>query len=58
MKAYLGIDTGSISTKGVVIDENKKIIARSCLWTEGDPSGAVRRRHRFVPFEPGAPSGR
>lgn len=29
MKAYLGIDTGSISTKGVVIDENKKIIARS-----------------------------
>ena len=43
MKAYLGIDTGSISTKGVVIDENKKIIARSYLWTEGDPSGAVRR---------------
>lgn len=27
----------------MVIDENKKIIARSYLWTEGDPSGAVRR---------------
>lgn len=58
MKAYLGIDTGFISTKGVVVDENKEIIARSCLWTEGDPSGAVRRRHRLVPFGPGAPSGR
>ena len=25
-KAYLGIDIGSISTKGVVIDENNNII--------------------------------
>ena len=24
-KAYLGIDIGSISTKGVIIDENNKI---------------------------------
>ena len=43
MKAYLGIDTGSISTKGVVIDEDKKIIARSYLWTEGDPQDAAQR---------------
>ena len=43
MKAYLGIDTGSISTKGVVIDEQRQIIARSYLWTEGDPVDAVRR---------------
>ena len=43
MKAYLGIDTGSISTKGVVIDEQRRIIARSYLWTEGDPVDAVRR---------------
>lgn len=42
-EAYLGIDTGSISTKGVVIGPDKKIIVRSYLWTEGDPSGAVRR---------------
>lgn len=41
--AYLGIDIGSISTKGVVIDERRSIVARSYLWTEGDPAGAARR---------------
>jgi predicted CoA-substrate-specific enzyme activase len=41
--AYLGIDIGSISTKGVVIDESAKILAHSYLWTEGDPIGAVKR---------------
>ena len=41
--AYLGIDIGSISTKGVVIDAGRNIIARSYLWTEGDPAGAARR---------------
>lgn len=41
--AFLGIDTGSISTKGVVIDEGLRIIARTYLWTEGDPSNAARR---------------
>ena len=41
-KAYLGIDIGSISTKGVVIDENRRIIARSYLWTEGNPSQASK----------------
>ena len=42
-EAYLGIDIGSISTKGVVIDEGRNIIARSYLWTEGNPSDAARR---------------
>lgn len=41
--AYLGIDIGSISTKGVVIDENSNIIASEYLWTEGDPIKAVKR---------------
>ncbi|MCC8131930.1 MAG: acyl-CoA dehydratase activase [Ruminococcus sp.] len=41
-KAYIGIDIGSISTKGVIIDESKNIIASSYLWTEGNPVGAVR----------------
>ncbi len=43
MKAYLGIDIGSISTKGVVTDENNKIIAKEYLWTEGNPVGATKR---------------
>lgn len=42
-KAFLGIDTGSISTKGVLIDEDRNIIARSYLWTEGNPTDAARR---------------
>lgn len=42
-KAYLGIDIGSISTKGVVIDENNKIIASSYLYTEGNPILASKR---------------
>ena len=43
MKAFLGIDTGSISTQGVVIDEQRNIIARSYLWTEGNPTVAARK---------------
>lgn len=42
-KAYLGIDIGSISTKGVVMDEAQNILASEYLWTEGDPMGAVKR---------------
>lgn len=43
MKAYLGIDIGSISTKGVVIDDSNNFLASEYLWTEGDPMGAVKR---------------
>lgn len=43
MKGYLGIDIGSISTKGVIIDEDNNIITSSYLWTEGDPIDAVKR---------------
>ena len=35
---YLGIDIGSISTKGVIIDADRRIIARTYLWTEGNLS--------------------
>lgn len=42
-KCYLGIDIGSISTKGVIIDENNKIIASEYLYTEGSPINAVKR---------------
>ncbi len=39
---YLGIDIGSISTKGVIIDEQNNIIAEKYLWTEGNPINAVK----------------
>lgn len=42
IKAYLGFDIGSISTKAVVIDDNNNIYAQSYLWTEGDPIGASK----------------
>ena len=42
-EAFLGIDTGSISTKGVIIDAEGAILARSYLWTEGNPGDAARR---------------
>jgi predicted CoA-substrate-specific enzyme activase len=42
-KAYLGLDIGSISTKGVVIDECNNIRASEYLWTQADPIGAVKR---------------
>lgn len=42
MSCYLGIDIGSISTKGVIIDEGRNIIARSYLWTEGNPAQGAK----------------
>lgn len=43
LKCYIGIDIGSISTKGVVIDDENKIIASEYLWTEGDPIKATKK---------------
>ena len=42
-EAYLGIDIGSISTKGVIIDEKNNILASSYIWTEGNPLGSAKR---------------
>lgn len=41
--AYLGIDIGSISTKGVIIDDQNRILASSYIWTEGNPMGAAKK---------------
>lgn len=41
-EAYLGIDVGSISTKGVILDENHKILSSAYIWTEGNPIAAVQ----------------
>ena len=40
---YLGIDIGSISTKGVIIDDNNNILTSSYIWTEGNPINAVKK---------------
>ena len=42
-ECYLGVDIGSISTKGVIIDENNKIIVSNYIWTEGNPKEAVKK---------------
>ena len=42
-KAYLGIDIGSISTKGVIIDKDNNILAEEYLWTSADPVNAVKK---------------
>jgi len=41
-KGYLGVDIGSISTKGVVIDDDNQIMAEKYIWTEADPIHAVK----------------
>lgn len=43
MNAYLGIDIGSISTKGVIIDDSNTILASSYIWTKGNPMEAVKQ---------------
>ncbi len=42
-KYYMGIDIGSISTKGVIIDDEENIVASEYLWTEADPITATKR---------------
>lgn len=41
-EGYLGIDVGSISTKGVVIDDKGNILAQSYIYTKGNPIQAVK----------------
>ncbi|MFA5602467.1 MAG: acyl-CoA dehydratase activase [Bacilli bacterium] len=41
-KYSLGIDVGSISTKGLIIDGNNNIIAEEYIWTEGNPIKATK----------------
>lgn len=42
-ECYLGIDIGSISTKGVIIDEDNNILCDSYILTEADPISATKR---------------
>ena len=42
-KAYLGLDIGSISTKGTVIDDDNNILSSGYIWTKAAPIDAVKR---------------
>lgn len=46
--AFYGIDVGSISTKGVIIDEENNILAQDYLMTHGNPIDAVKRLTKSV----------
>ena len=39
----MGVDIGSVSTKGVVLDSAGQVLAQGYLWTEGHPVNAVKR---------------
>jgi len=42
-KALLGVDIGSVSTKGVALSAQGDLLASEYLWTEGDPIGATKK---------------
>jgi predicted CoA-substrate-specific enzyme activase len=51
--AYLGIDVGSLSTNVVIVDRNKRVLARRYLKTAGRPLEAVSRGLHEVGHEVG-----
>lgn len=52
--AYLGLDVGSISTNLVVIDTQRRVLAKRYLMTAGRPLEAVRQGLREIGEEIGA----
>jgi len=57
MKAAMGIDIGSISTKGVIIDEASRVLAHEYILTEGNPIGAVKKLLKALKTQWGAQDG-
>ncbi len=53
MKAYLGLDVGSVSTKLALIDENNNVLKTLYFRTEGDPirsiQNGLRRLKKVIP---------
>lgn len=43
VEGYIGVDVGSISTKGVVLDRQFKVVAERYLRTQGNPINSIRR---------------
>ncbi len=42
-KVYLGIDVGAASTNIVILDENRKLLRKRYLMTEGEPVESVKK---------------
>lgn len=55
--AYLGVDVGSISTKGVVVDENYNVLANVYLRTQGNPIEAIKELLRKLKLQLSANDG-
>ena len=45
---YIGIDVGSISTNVVVMDEERRVLAKEYLMTAGNPLEAIRKGLRLI----------
>lgn len=46
--AFMGIDVGSISTKGTIIDENDNLLCGEYIYTKGNPLEAVKKLLRLL----------
>ena len=44
----MGIDVGSISTKGTIIDENDNLLCGEYIYTKGNPLEAVKKLLRLL----------
>jgi len=53
VRAYLGVDVGSISTNLVMIDEQGDVIARRYMWTKGRPIEVVLQGFKEITREIG-----
>jgi len=48
MDLYLGVDVGSVTTKFVLMDKEKNILASCYLRTSGDPIEALKEGLRYI----------
>jgi predicted CoA-substrate-specific enzyme activase len=48
MEAYIGVDVGSISTNVVVMDKERRVLAKAYVMTAGKPLEAVQEGLRIV----------
>jgi predicted CoA-substrate-specific enzyme activase len=53
IRAYLGVDVGSISTNVVVIDDHNRVLSKRYLMTAGRPLEAIKKGLREVGEEVG-----